>query len=162
MPCSGLEVWVPDSGPASAWSSHFLSLIHESADCKVTHSKLAERGAQGREGGNERENRDSCGGGATSDGGVLLGACGCMPEHLALPAIGMCCVPGSRAHLRNRVSPFMQYLIANLPSQDKSCSPTGGFCFLCPNGRLIFAGVWAPWGRESYNTLSRLKSPPLG
>lgn len=146
MPCSGLEVWVPDSGPAPAWSSHFLPLIQESADCKV-HTvsvrlwELAERGAQGREGGKERGNRDSCGGGATSDGGVLLGACGCMPEHLALPAIGMCCVPGSRAPLRNRVSPFMQYLIANLPSQDKSCGPTEGFCFLCPSGRLIFG-----WG----------------
>ena len=35
------------------------------------------------------------------EGGALPGACGCMPEHLTLPAIGMRCVPGSRTPLRN-------------------------------------------------------------
>lgn len=127
----------------------------------MEHSKLAVRGAQGREGEKERGNRDSWGGGPTSDEGVLLGACGCMPEHLALPAIGMCCVPGSRAHLRNRVSPFIQYLIANLPSQDKSCSPTEGFCFLCPNGRLIYGGVGSLGKRVMQHPLP-VEEPSLG
>lgn len=48
-----------------------------------------------RPGRKEGGNRDSWGGRTISDGGVLPGACGCMPEHLALPAVGMRCVPGS-------------------------------------------------------------------
>lgn len=122
-----------------------------------------------RAGRKEGGNRDSWGGRTISDGGALPGACGCKPEHLALPAIGMRCVPGSgRAHLRNRVSPFKQCLVANLPlSWDKSWGPTEGFCFLCLSGRLIFRCVWAPWLWESCTLaclapLSPLKSPPSG
>lgn len=118
--------------------------------------------------GRGKEGTSSWRGRTISDGGVLPSACGCMPEHLALPAIGMRCVPGSRTHLRNRVSSYKQCLVANPPlSRDKSWGPTEGFCFRGPSGRQIFRCVYAPWGWASCTPLclallSPLKSPPSG